>query len=47
GADAVVVGSALVEQLAACATDQEAIDAACRFIEPLAQAVRTTERRGV
>lgn len=47
GADAVVVGSALVDQLAECTTDQEAIAAATRFIEPLAQAVRTTERRGV
>ncbi|MCL4527152.1 MAG: tryptophan synthase subunit alpha [Gammaproteobacteria bacterium] len=46
GADGVVVGSALVDQLAACATDQEAIAAATRFIEPLVQAVRRTERRG-
>ena len=46
GADAVVVGSALVDQLAACATDQDAIAAATRFIEPLVQAVRSTERRG-
>ena len=45
-ADAVVVGSALVDQLAACATDQEAIAAATRFMEPLVQAVRSTERRG-
>ena len=47
GADAVVVGSALVDQLAECTTDQEATAAATRFIEPLAQAVRTTQRRGV
>ena len=45
GADAVVVGSALVDQLAECATDQEAVATAIRFIKPLAQAVRTAERR--
>lgn len=45
GADAVVVGSALVDQLAECASDQEAVATAIRFIKPLAQAVRTTERR--
>ncbi len=43
-ADAVVVGSALVEQLAECATDQEAIQVATRFVQALAEAVRTTER---
>ncbi len=40
GADAVVVGSALVEQLAECVDDQTAILAAKRFIQTLADAVK-------
>ncbi|MBU2752678.1 tryptophan synthase subunit alpha [Acidithiobacillus thiooxidans] len=40
GADAVVVGSALVEQLADCSNDQAAVQVAKNFIQALAGAVQ-------
>ncbi|MFA7496844.1 MAG: tryptophan synthase subunit alpha [Acidithiobacillus sp.] len=45
GADAVVVGSALVEQLADCPDDQDALAAASRFIQPLAEAIKNARSK--
>ncbi len=38
-ADAVVIGSALVEKLAACASEADAVEAATQFLAPIRQAL--------